>query len=258
MRNIGSLFQLSSRFLALTIVASGTLFSTAKANVLEDLVRGSRFDPREIQVQSIDYGGDGCPQGTVTTILSPDATTLTVLYDAFTARVGGGVGEERRSCNVTLRLKKPRLWSFSVDSVDFRGHIHLDHGVRAEQKVDFSSGPTRIGFNQSFGFQRWVGPISQNYMLSTVRPLQGPQILTCLPPRENTKIELKSSIRLAGGGGHRGGMMSVDSADGRLVQTYRLTWVSCLQALGELGRQPQSIRAGGVDIGGLIGGLLGR
>ncbi len=248
----------SSRFLALSIIASSTVFSTAQANVFEDLARGSRFDPRDIQVQSVDYGGDGCPQGTVTAILSPDATTLTVLYDAFTARVGGGVGEERRNCNVTLRLKKPRLWSFAVDSVDFRGHIHLDPGVRAEQKVDFSSGPTRIGFNQSFGFQRWMGPVSQDYMLSTVRPLQGPQILTCLPPRENTKIELKSSIRLSGGGGHRGGMMSVDSADGRLIQTYRLSWVSCLKALGEVGRQPPSISAGGVDLGGILGGLFGR
>lgn len=253
-----TLTSLRFHMLTLAVIASATMSTVAKANVLEDLVRGSRFDARDIQVQSVDYGGDGCPQGTVTAILSPDASTLTVLYDAFTARVGGGVGEERRNCNVTLRLKKPRLWSFAVDSVDFRGHIHLDHGVRAEQKIDFSSGPTRIGFNQSFGFQRWVGPISQDYMLSTVRPLQGPQILNCLPAKENTKIELKSSIRLAGGGGHRGGMMSVDSADGRLIQTYRLSWVSCLKALQDAGRQPPSVSAGGVNIGGILGGLFGR
>jgi hypothetical protein len=208
------------------------LVPKAQASFFDDLFQGSRFDAREIELERVEYGGPGCPAGTVSAILSPDASELTVLFDAFETRVGADISHARSNCEVKLRFKKPRLWSYKIESVDFRGFVHLDAGVRAEQKVDFQNGPSHAGFNKSFGYQRWQGPVSENYMLRTIKPLNGPDLLSCLPAKKNAEIKIRSSIEIKGGGAWKGGMMSVDSADGRMVQRYRLSWISCLKALG--------------------------
>ncbi len=207
---------------------------TASANFFEDLIAGSKFNPRDISIESIDYGGDGCLPGTVSVTLSPGATELTVLFDDFQTRVGADVASSRKNCEVKVKIKKPRLWSYRIDSVDFRGFIHLDRGVRAEQKVDFQNGPSHAGFNKSFGYQRWIGPASENYLLQTVKPLNGPDLLSCLPAKKSVELKLRSSIELKGGGSHLGGMMAVDSADGRVIHRYRLSWISCLKELRNL------------------------
>lgn len=204
----------------------------AQAGFFDDLLKGQRFNPRDIEIESVDYGGDGCRPGTVAVVLSPDASELSVLFDEFQTRVGADVSNSRSKCDVRVRIKKPRLWSYRIDSVDFRGFVHLDAGVRAEQKIDFQNGPSHAGFNKSFGYQRWTGPVSQNYLLTTIKPLNGPDLLSCLPAKKSVDLKLRSSIELKGGGGHKGGMMAVDSADGRVIHRYRLSWISCLKEFG--------------------------
>ncbi|CAN5497613.1 hypothetical protein BH10BDE1_BH10BDE1_23920 [soil metagenome] len=213
---------------------AGAMFSAplAHAGFFDDLIKGARFNASDVGLDSVTYGGDGCPQGTVTAILSPDASELTVLFDAFQTRVGADLTSARASCEVKLNIRKPRLWSYKIESVDFRGFVHLDAGVRAEQKVDFQNGPAMAGFNKSFGYQRFAGPVSQNYILSTIHPLNGPDLLSCLPAKKNVELKIRSSIELKGGGGAQGGMMTVDSVDGRVIQKYRLSWISCLKEFG--------------------------
>lgn len=217
---------------ALALAALLSFTPKAHAGFFDDLIKGSSFNPSEIALEGVSYGGPGCPQGTVTTILSPDASELTVLFDAFDARVGADQSNTEMNCEVRLNIRKPRLWSYKIESVDFRGFVHLDAGVRAEQRVMFQNGPSHAGFNKSFGYQRFNGPISQNYLLTTVKPLNGPDLLSCLPAKKNVELKIRSTVELKGGGGAKGGMMTVDSADGRMIQKYRLSWISCLKELG--------------------------
>lgn len=222
----------SAKILALAITLAAATFAyseKASAGFFDDLIAGSRFNPNDISIESIEHGGDGCRPGTVSVILSPNASELTVLFDDFQTRVGADVANSKRTCEVKVKIKKPRLWSYKIDSVDFRGFIHLDRGVRAEQKVDFQNGPSHAGFNKSFGYQQWVGPTTENYLLQTIKPLNGPDLLSCLPAKKSVELKLRSTIELKGGGGHQGGMMAVDSVDGRVVHRYRLSWISCLK-----------------------------
>lgn len=226
-----------SRFMTVNKVpASSVIFcvslifsNSAHANFFSELLKGQRFNPNEIGIENIEYGGDGCRHGTVSIVLSQDASELSVLFDEFQTRVGADVSTSRSNCEVRIKIRKPRLWSYRIDSVDFRGFVHLDAGVRAEQKVDFQNGPSHAGLNKSFGFQRWTGPLSQNYLLSTIKPLSGPDLLACLPAKKSVDLKLRSTIEIKGGGGHKGGMMAVDSADGRVIHRYRLSWISCLK-----------------------------
>jgi hypothetical protein len=219
-------------FKSLMIAAALFASSTAQAGFFDDLIKGVKFNPAEIGLDSITYGGDGCPQGSLSAVLSPDASEITIFFDAFQTRVGADLTTARAACEVKLNIRKPKLWSYKIESVDFRGFVFLDRGVRAEQKVDFQNGPAMAGFNKSFGYQRFSGPINQNYTLSTIKPLNGPDLLSCLPAKKNVELKIRSSIELKGGGGAQGGMMTVDSVDGRVIQKYRLSWISCLKELG--------------------------
>ena len=121
---------------------------------------------------------------------------------------------------------------FRIESADFRGFVHLDPGVIADQNVRISSSPIPElrKVSAEFASQQWVGPVSQNYTLTTVRPLRTPEVLDCVPPRENTQIIIQSRIRIAQAGGSRIGQLTVDSVDGKLVQRYNLKWVNCLKS----------------------------
>ena len=39
------------------------------------------------------YGGTGCPSGSVSATLSPDATSLSLLFDKYQVAVGGTTGK---------------------------------------------------------------------------------------------------------------------------------------------------------------------
>ena len=65
--------SIQKTFLAVTTLLLLSLTPKAHAGFFDDLIKGSSFNPREIALESVSYAGAGCPQGTVTTILSPDA-----------------------------------------------------------------------------------------------------------------------------------------------------------------------------------------
>lgn len=191
----------------------------------------------QVSVEYVALEGRGCPSGSVAVQLAPDASSFTLLYDQFQLDARSqSLPEISTECKVIIKLRKPLLLGFAVESMDMRGFIQLDSGVSASQKVTVRSGavgPIRK-LQTDFGYEQWQGPVQQNYLISTLKPLQRPEILNCIPPRKDTKIEIISKLRIKNVGGGRAGLMMVDSADGRMVQKYNLRWTNCLGALGHL------------------------
>lgn len=46
------------------------------------------------------YGGTGCPSGTVSVTLSPDAKSLSLLFDEYVVSVGGETGKSFGSVRI--------------------------------------------------------------------------------------------------------------------------------------------------------------
>lgn len=200
-----------------------------------------------VEIKEVSLSGSGCPDGSVQVVLAPDASAFTVLYDRFQLQVTPGNPKGEMKCEVQIKLKKPRLQGFAIESADFRGFVWLDHGMTAEQTVSVGAGAIKEirQLTSEFGSQKWNGPISENYILSTVRPINGPKLLNCLPAKDETKIIVKSKIKIEPRHSAGIGQMSVDTADGRVSQTYRLRWDNCARRIGGA-------------IGGILGALSGR
>jgi hypothetical protein len=92
------------------------------------------------------YGGNGCPIGTVSTTLSHDKKSLSVLFDDFIVEANRHHRTARKSCNVAIPVRVPNGFSVSVFKVDHRGFAsiptHRDYvRLRAEYFFAGRRGP---------------------------------------------------------------------------------------------------------------------
>jgi hypothetical protein len=71
------------------------------------------------------YGGNGCPQGTVSATLSFDKKSLSILFDEFIVEANKDHETARKSCNIAIPVKIPNGISVSVLKVDYRGFVSI-------------------------------------------------------------------------------------------------------------------------------------
>ncbi len=167
------------------------------------------------------YGGNGCPQGTVAATLSPDATTLSILFDAYIVEVGGQTGRpfDRKSCNVSIPVNVPQGYSVSIISVDYRGFNQLPQGASSAFNVQyFFAGSQGPGFVRNFN-----GPLIDEYLIHNELQIGAVVWSACgASPLLRTNASL--SVRTAGG---QSAMATVDSEDVAAALIYLLQWRRC-------------------------------
>ena len=209
-----------------------TLSSSTLASILIILIANpalARFNPRDVRLESVTFAGSGCPGGSARAVLAPDASAITIMYDQFQAEVGATRPIDRKNCDVIIRMTKPQLYSFAVESADFRGFVCLERGARATQEVKLETGHGDLAkVNLNMGVQSWLGPVNQNYVLTAVKPIEGMKYLSCLQPKRDGRLRVKSTITVENGRNRSEGLIAVDSMDGRLVQRYNLRWMNCV------------------------------
>ncbi|KAK4170046.1 hypothetical protein QBC43DRAFT_340554 [Cladorrhinum sp. PSN259] len=88
-------------------------------------------DPTKIQIVSASFSGNGCPQGSVSTTISPDKTVVTFGFDRFQTYIGPGFSptEKTKNCQLHLNLKYPSGFQFSVVESTYHGYAQLEKGV---------------------------------------------------------------------------------------------------------------------------------
>ncbi len=95
-----------------------------------------------------------CEGGTYSAVISPDGSTLSILFDNFSAATapGSAGGIERRSCNIQVPLQLPQGYSLGIYKVDYRGFAHLSSKQNSALSVDYALGP----HSNSRKFQRKI------------------------------------------------------------------------------------------------------
>ncbi|KAK6223524.1 secreted protein [Colletotrichum tabaci] len=92
---------------------------------------GDAPDPKEIQIVKASFLGSGCPQGSVSTTLSPDGTVITFGFDRFQTYIGPGVpmSEKSKNCALHLSLKYSGGFQFALVESTYHGYAQLEEGV---------------------------------------------------------------------------------------------------------------------------------
>ncbi len=99
-----------------------------------------------IQLGTVSFGGNGCPAGTATAVLTPDASGVSILFDKFSIEqtVGQG-GISRLSCRVKIPINIPLGYAVGATRFDYRGFAELPAGTSAKLST------TEMGKAKGFG-----------------------------------------------------------------------------------------------------------
>ena len=182
----------------------------------------SSFAVDDIRLGTPAYGGNGCPAGSASAVLSPDAKSLTILFDKFVVETGGSTGKQsdRKSCNVAIPVHVPSGLTVSVFKIDYRGFNNLPYGAYSQFNVEYFFAGTRgPSLTKTF-----AGNLSANYMLSndiigraTTWSPCGQDVLL----RSNSNMFVKTNPNMAEA------MSTLDSMDIKSGIQYQLKWARC-------------------------------
>ena len=165
------------------------------------------------------YGGNGCPAGSVSATLSPDAKALSLLFDAYTVEAGAAKAFDRKSCNVAIPVHVPQGLSVSVLAIDYRGYTNVPAGGSSQFNVEYffagTRGPT---FQRTFN-----GPRDEDYLIHN--DLIG-QAIVWSACGASVNLRTNSSIKVTTRGGKQA-VATVDSQDISAAIVYLLQWRQC-------------------------------
>lgn len=181
-------------------------------------------NPEYVRVRSITYAGTGCPAGTVMQNISPDYQAFTLEFDSFNAESGPGLSlsRSRKNCSIVLSLDHPAGWSYTVDTVDYRGYVSLDSNVQATQKSSyyFQGQSATASLQTSF-----TGPISRDYQ---VRDVLGLNAQVWSPCGASRALILNAQVRTDNSRSRNGrGLLTIDSIFAYSTYRYGIRWRRC-------------------------------
>lgn len=167
------------------------------------------------------YGGNGCPTGTVSAVLSPDQKSLSVIFDQYTAEAGRSSGKslDRKACNVAIPVHIPQGYSVGIFKVDYRGYASIPSGARGNFTTEYffagSRGPSvRTPFINT----------QQDYLIS--HELQT-QAIVWTPCGADTNLRINSNVLVQTNSRWDDTLLTVDSADITSGLLFHIQWRQC-------------------------------
>lgn len=211
----------------------------------------------QVVFDGLTYQGTGCPQGTVSTVISPDGSSFSVLFDEFRAEVpqydgnndnaSTTLGNRQRatSNSASLSYKKCQL-SFNAiipvgtmaDTLQVelqaRGATIIDQGVEgffASILVGYSGLSSRRGSPTMVIQKHWRGmrgPVDDNWSASPISTI--PIRSACATSaNRSVRFDLKNHVQaeIPNGDLKKSGLITIDSADARGLLKFTLTTTAC-------------------------------
>ncbi|MBF0316409.1 MAG: DUF4360 domain-containing protein [Oligoflexia bacterium] len=168
------------------------------------------------------YGGTGCPAGSASVTLSPDRTSLSILFDQYVTQAGGinGASFDRKTCNIAIPVRVPQGYSISVFKVDYRGYVNIPRGGEARFNVEYFFAGRR-GPNQMKIFS---GPFDQDYLLSSDIVAEAVIWSGC---GETVNLRVNSSMLVKSNPIFEDALATVDTIDVKAGIIYHIQWKTC-------------------------------
>lgn len=167
------------------------------------------------------YGGNGCPGGSASAILSPDQKSLSIIFDQYSAQAGipSNKAFDRKSCNIAIPVHVPQGLSISVLAIDYRGFNGIPAGAKSEFNVEyFFAGSKGPSFKKTF-----IGPKNEDYLIHNDLTAQAIVWSACgadVNLRTNSSVKVTTTNNLQA-------QATVDSEDVSAAIVYQLQWKSC-------------------------------
>lgn len=186
--------------------------------------RPGRVEPGQAQ-----YGGNGCPAGTVQAVFAPDNLSFSLLFDRFIADVNSTEGAERgsMSCEVSLPISLPANQQMQIVRVDYRGFVNVPSGGKGALHAMLMFQGRGGGRDKINARYRFEGPRAENYEISTGDMTgQGNDGGDVSPCGGRTVLKIKNQVQVSAPAGQQA-QLTVDSIDGSSNAVYYVNWRAC-------------------------------
>lgn len=190
----------------------------------------------QVQISRITHRGTGCPQGTVAMTFTPDNQNFTIIYDEMQVKLEPQNPKkiDRKACRTSIDVSLGAN-QLLIDGADYSGFVALDDSnsyARYNSAFFFIEG---VAVNKTA--RRMMYP-SYNFSNGISQMLQGPitgqtffwparspflHATTCGGVNRlyiNTAVDVQTNDQ-------SGGSATVDSADGKIRQTYSIRVAPC-------------------------------
>ncbi|MEQ1664925.1 MAG: DUF4360 domain-containing protein [Bdellovibrionales bacterium] len=168
------------------------------------------------------YGGSGCPAGSASVSISPEQSSLSILFDQYIVEAGSnGKSFDRKNCNLAIPITIPQGYSYSVIAIDYRGFTSIPSGGRAQLAVNYFLAGGGAGVRTSKTF---YGPVQSDYVKSDRLGVEAVVWSACGADtilRTNTSMLVQTNRKMDDA------MATVDSADVQAGIIYQLQWRRC-------------------------------
>ena len=167
------------------------------------------------------YGGTGCPDGTASVTLAPDAKSLSILFDEYYVEAGGATNKsmQRKSCNIAIPVHVPQGLSVSILTIDYRGFNSLPSGAKSTFAVEyFFAGVQGPKFSKTFN-----GALEKDYLITNKLKASALVWSAC---GADVNLRTNSSIRVQTKQ-NKEALATVDSQDVSAAIVYQLQWKQC-------------------------------
>lgn len=117
------------------------LTTLASAFAASALASTAHAQPSSVTIADQKAAGSGCPQGSASAVLSPDKKAITITFAKFAAQLDPTVhpiiNEPSKSCTVSLLLKFPGPYSYSIGTVDHKGRADIGPKAIGQQSATY-------------------------------------------------------------------------------------------------------------------------
>ncbi|MCK5917976.1 MAG: DUF4360 domain-containing protein [Cocleimonas sp.] len=151
-------------------------------------------------------GGNGCPSGTTSHVITPDGTTLSILFDSYAAEPGN------KSCNIAIPVHVPNGFQVSTLKADFRGFVEGRAELRRSYFFAGQAGPSKRTNLSSGGGREYLERDNLLLISNNWSPC-GKDVNM----RINSRIRTKNSRSL----------ISVDSLDIKTGMIFKIQYRRC-------------------------------
>lgn len=107
------------------------------------------------------YSGTGCPTGSADYSITPDGSTLSILFGRYEADAGNR-SRDRKTCNISIPVRVPNGYQVSLITADYRGFVDLpkrSDSARLSRTYFFAG---QLGFRKNNTFN---GRSSKDYLV---------------------------------------------------------------------------------------------
>ena len=120
-----------------------------------------------VSLPALAQESNGCPEGSYSIVVTPDGTSLSILFDRFTleSSAASANGKPRKVCRISTPLNLPENHSIGVYKVDYRGFAKLAAKQETQLEVQYFLGPRANDHGRVFK-RKIKGPHEGDYLFT--------------------------------------------------------------------------------------------